>query len=327
MHWTTLISAEELASAIDRCIVVDCRHDLADPSAGERAYAEGHIPSAFFLHLDRDLSGPKRVGAGRHPLPDREWFRCRLEALGLSDRTQLVVYDAQGGAMAVRVWALARWLGHEAVAVLDGDLRAWSAAGYPVTADPPAAPARRGRLDPGRPHLLAMVDADAIVGDLNAPAASRSMTIVDARAPERFSRRRRAHRSDRRPHPGRDQPAVRGQSPPGWPLQAGGRAARRVRCCLSRRTRPVARRSGRRRHGASVRVWRHRLPQSARDGTRRTGRKPSLPRLLERLDHRSVTADRPGRLSVRRRPGAPLRAGSAARVRHWRARASPSRPR
>ncbi len=187
MHWTTLISAEELASAIDRCIVVDCRHDLADPSAGERAYAEGHIPSAFFLHLDRDLSGPKRVGAGRHPLPDRESFRCRLEALGLSDRTQLVVYDAQGGAMAVRVWALARWLGHEAVAVLDGDLRAWSAAGYPVTADPPAAPARRGRLDPGRPHLLAMVDADAIVGDLNAPAASRSMTIVDARAPERFS--------------------------------------------------------------------------------------------------------------------------------------------
>ena len=182
MSWKTLISAEELAGAIDRCVVVDCRHDLLDLEAGRRSYDEGHIPSAFFFSMETDLAGPKNGRNGRHPLPEREALRSRLEQIGLRDGKQLVAYDAHGGAMAVRLWCLARWLGHEEAAVLDGDIRAWRAAGYPVTADATALPARAGNLRPDRPPLVSMVDADQVVSMLDTPR----MFVVDARAPERY---------------------------------------------------------------------------------------------------------------------------------------------
>ena len=181
--WTTLVSADELAGAIDDCVVVDCRHDLLDHGAGRRAYDEGHIPSAFFMDMEHELSGPKTGRNGRHPLPDREALRARLAAFGLHDDRQLVAYDAHGGAMAGRLWCLARWLGHRKVAVLDGDLRAWRAAGYPLGTEPAVLPAQPGRLDPDRPPLLRLVTADDVVAALG----SDRMLVVDARAPERYS--------------------------------------------------------------------------------------------------------------------------------------------
>ena len=183
MTWTTLVSVDELAGAIDRCVVVDCRHDLMDVAAGRRSYDEGHIPSAYFLSLETDLAGPKNGRNGRHPLPDGETLRRRLEQLGLDDDGQLVAYDAHGGAMAVRLWCLARWLGHEKVAVLDGDLRAWRAAGFPVTAEATPLPDRAGSLSANRPPLVSLVDADQVVGMLESPR----MLVVDARAPERYA--------------------------------------------------------------------------------------------------------------------------------------------
>lgn len=183
MTWTTLISPEELARAIDQCVVVDCRHDLLDIEAGLRSYEEGHIPSAFFLSMDNDLSGPKSGSNGRHPLPDRETLRRRLEQLGLRSGQQLVAYDAQGGAMAVRLWCLARWLGHEAVAVLDGDLRAWRTAGYPLATEPTPLPQQSGHLDPERAPLVEMVDASQV----EAMIQSDRMLLVDARAPDRYA--------------------------------------------------------------------------------------------------------------------------------------------
>jgi thiosulfate/3-mercaptopyruvate sulfurtransferase len=183
MTWTTLISAEELAGAIDRCVVVDCRHDLLDLAAGLRSYEEGHIPSAFFLSMDSDLSGTKTGSNGRHPLPQRQVLRQRLEQIGLGDGRQLVAYDAHGGAMAARLWCLARWLGHEAVAVLDGDLRAWRAAGFPLTAEAPSPPQRPGMLNPDLAPLMPLVDADQVFATLE----TEQMLLIDARAAERYA--------------------------------------------------------------------------------------------------------------------------------------------
>ena len=183
MTWTTLISPEELAGAIDHCVVVDCRHDLLDLQAGLRSYEEGHIPRAFFMNMETDLSGPKTGSNGRHPLPDRDTLRRRLEQLGLEDGKQLVAYDAQGASMAVRLWCLARWLGHEAVAVLDGDLRAWRAAGFPLTTEPTPLPAHPGHLDGDRAPLVSLVDAS----EVEAMIESDRMFLVDARAPDRFA--------------------------------------------------------------------------------------------------------------------------------------------
>ena len=71
MPWTTLIGADELAQAIDHCLVVDCRYDLAKPKAGAQGYSDGHIPSAVFVDMDAQPSAPKTGGNSSSAI----WFR------------------------------------------------------------------------------------------------------------------------------------------------------------------------------------------------------------------------------------------------------------
>ncbi len=181
--FTTLISADELAAVIDHVVLFDCRYELSDHAAGRRAYDEAHIPSARFLDMESELSGPKTGRNGRHPLPERSRLLALLAAHGVSDETQIVAYDSHGGAIAGRLWALARWVGHRNVAVLDGDLRAWRKAGFPVTAEVPA-PAQAGRLSADRPALITLMSADEVMARLDDRQHNQ---VVDARAPERFT--------------------------------------------------------------------------------------------------------------------------------------------
>jgi thiosulfate/3-mercaptopyruvate sulfurtransferase len=164
-------------------VVVDVRHDLMKPDAGREAYAAGHIPGAFFLHLDQDLSGPQRAAdgrfLGRHPLPERASLARKLGSLGVGDDTLLVAYDEADGMYASRLWWLALWLGHARAAVLDGGLRAWRAAGHPLSRDiPRAAPARFTVREP----LVATIEASEIEQALGTPR----LRVIDARAPERY---------------------------------------------------------------------------------------------------------------------------------------------
>ena len=148
--YRTIVDAATLASRLadPTWLVVDVRHQLADPAAGERAYAAGHVPGAVFLHLDRDLSGPMTGRNGRHPLPDPARLAARLGEIGIGKGTQVVVYDDAGGMIAGRLWWLLRWLGHDAVALLDGGWPAWLAAGGASTqaVAPRAAVSFAGRL-------------------------------------------------------------------------------------------------------------------------------------------------------------------------------------
>lgn len=181
----TLIAAEDLMRELAGAhppLLLDCSFDLADPAAGRRAWSEGHLPGAFYLHLDEDLSGAKR-GAdgrfrGRHPLPERALLASRLGALGIGEGTPVVAYDAQGGPYAARAWWLLKWLGHEDVTVLDGGVAAWRAAGGTLTA---AAPVPRS-APPYPLHAAAMptLDAEAVRAGLG------RLRLVDARAGERF---------------------------------------------------------------------------------------------------------------------------------------------
>lgn len=183
----TLISAAELAQHLAQpdhnWVVLDCRHDLANPDFGRSAYAAGHLPHAQFAHLDNDLSGPKISPdgqfRGRHPLPERETFVQTLRSWGIDNDTQVVAYDASGGMFAARLWWMLRWVGHEAVAVLDGGLPAWLEAGHALTTAVPAP--RRGTLTE-RAALTASVDAEAVLANLAQPVR----TVLDARAPDRF---------------------------------------------------------------------------------------------------------------------------------------------
>jgi len=183
-HYTTLISADNLAerlsSAPGSVLVFDCSFDLANPSAGEQAYAAGHIPGAHYLHLDRDLSGAKTGKNGRHPLPARDALVDTLAKHGLKEQQQVVAYDAQGCAYAARLWWLLRWLGHDSVAVLDGGLQAWQAAGQKLETAAPGAVAR-GDFKAAAP-LAVTVGAQHLLANLK----SGEQLVIDARSPDRY---------------------------------------------------------------------------------------------------------------------------------------------
>jgi len=185
MTYATLISAADLAARLDDAnwLVIDCRHDLANPDAGAQAYAAGHIPQARFAHLDKILSGTKN-GAdgkfkGRHPLPERQAFIDAMQELGVGKGTQVIAYDAHGGMFAARLWWLLRWVGHVQVAVLDGGLPAWQAQGGQLSTDTPTPV--RGDLQEQAP-LVTTVD----VGDVVANLDSKALTVIDARAADRY---------------------------------------------------------------------------------------------------------------------------------------------
>ena len=132
--YTTLIDATTLASQLERddVAIFDCRFELGNPGWGGSEYAREHIPGAQYLHLDRDLAGPITPQSGRHPLPDPQEFARRIGALGAGPGMQLIAYDLGNGAYAARFWWLARWIGVRSVAVLDGGITAWRAAGLPL---------------------------------------------------------------------------------------------------------------------------------------------------------------------------------------------------
>ncbi len=157
MTYTTLISTAALAAILNDpdWAIVDCRFSLADTEQGRHDYRQNHIAGAIYAHLDDDLAGSIIPGkTGRHPLPEIETFVQTLSRWGIDRRVQVVAYDNSGGAIAARLWWMLRWLGHEAVAVLDGGWSRWQREGRPVNDGWQARQARTFTAHP-RPELIA----------------------------------------------------------------------------------------------------------------------------------------------------------------------------
>jgi thiosulfate/3-mercaptopyruvate sulfurtransferase len=171
-----LVSTEELARH-PGWRVFDCRHDLGKPDWGAQEYAKAHIPGALFAHLDRDLSAPKSGKNGRHPLPDAATFTAWLGKQGLKPGDTVVCYDQASGAFAARLWWMLRWVGHDAVAVLDGGLAKWVKENRPMTGDiPHFAPTSY----PAHPRAAMAVDVSYIESHLGTDL------LLDARSPQRY---------------------------------------------------------------------------------------------------------------------------------------------
>jgi thiosulfate/3-mercaptopyruvate sulfurtransferase len=182
LPYTTVVDADTLRPNVGNPAwrIIDCRHDLLRPDAGRQAYADGHIAGAVFAHLDRDLSGPKTPHSGRHPLPDPSKLVECFQRWGIDRDSQIVAYDASGGQVAGRLWWLARWLGHDKVALLDGGWQAAVEAALPIEKREPSVTRGRFERTPPReqPVELEAVQAARIDSD---------WLIIDARAADRYA--------------------------------------------------------------------------------------------------------------------------------------------
>ena len=181
MSFTTLITAAQLAPWIGSSdlLILDCRHDLADLSRGERAYVQGHIPGAQYADLNRDLSDLSTPGLGRHPLPDASTFAATLARWGCRSQQQIVVYDDAGGAIAARAWWMLRLIGHDAVAVLDGGMAAWLAAGFGMDSEIP-------KPEPTRVVVNFATSKIVYFDELSQKMQSGKVLLLDARGAPRF---------------------------------------------------------------------------------------------------------------------------------------------
>jgi thiosulfate/3-mercaptopyruvate sulfurtransferase len=161
--------------------ILDCRFFLNHPELGRKQYLDAHIPGALYVDLDHDLSGPVTKGAtGRHPLPDPARFAAKVGHWGIDENVQVVAYDGAGGMMAGRLWwMLSNWMGHERVAVLNGDFRAWFHEKRPTTSGEES---RAPRTFTPRLHPERIVTAQDVMASLDNPA----LKLLDARARDRF---------------------------------------------------------------------------------------------------------------------------------------------
>ena len=180
MH-KTLIDPSTLAQHLNdpNWVVVDCRFDLTNPEKGEELYREAHIPGARYAHLDRHLSGPKTGTNGRHPLPDTETLIRTFSALGISSGSQVVAYDADSSMYAGRLWWMLRWMGHDAVAVLDGGLARWQREGHPVRGGVESSTPGHFKGAPRPGWRLGVDEVTTVMKD-------RSKLLVDSRTPDRY---------------------------------------------------------------------------------------------------------------------------------------------
>lgn len=181
--YTYLISAEQLHNEKQpNWLVFDVRHDLMNPQAGRKAYAEGHIPGAHFLDNDTDLVGASTGKNGRHPLPERSAFAGMMREHGLETDTQVVIYDAGNSMFAARLWWMLRWLGHEKVAILDGGWQAWLAEKGRVETDVTQAGRVPSQWLESATPAMPTVGAAEVLDNIRQP----HFVVVDARAAERF---------------------------------------------------------------------------------------------------------------------------------------------
>ena len=182
MRFTTLVSTEQLAQLLNDpdWIVFDCRFTLTNSEAGRISYQQGHIPGARYVHLDEDMSSAVTPTSGRHPLPEMQVFADKLSSWGVDKRKQVVVYDDSFGSMAVKMWWLLRWLGHDNVALMNGNWQMWNKHKLPVTTELP-------KIIPAHfePHVRneLLVDTE----EVDFARRERCSVLIDARPEQRFA--------------------------------------------------------------------------------------------------------------------------------------------
>lgn len=173
-----LVDAKWVKSKLEEenIIIVDCRYNLLDHAYGMREYKKGHVPGAYFLDLETDLSGEKGEHTGRHPLPYEHQFAQRMNEMGLNEESTVIAYDDEGSGSA-RLWWILRFFSHDNVYILDGGIKSWIDSGYSLSSNIPEK--KRGNFNPA-PRLDMIVDMDQLKDKY------RNLFLIDSRSAERY---------------------------------------------------------------------------------------------------------------------------------------------
>lgn len=172
----TLVTTEWLARNLaepDLAIVDSSAFLPTDGRDPVAEFAEGHIPGARFLDINRvaDRSNP-----APHMLPSAAEFGAAMTELGVGRDDRIVVYDNSPLRTAARGWFMFRHFGAERVAILDGGFQKWRSEGRPVEGG--AARPREARFD-ARTNEGEVVTKQQILGGMDLP-------LLDARGKARF---------------------------------------------------------------------------------------------------------------------------------------------
>lgn len=171
------ITSEELKLQLGKVVIFDCRFHLMNKTLGSEQYRTGHIPGAYYLDLEKDLSGTIAPHGGRHPLPNIESFSKKLRAAGVNQQSTIVVYDDSRMAYAARTWWLLRFYGHSNVLILDGGYSSWISAGGAIDRREPAV--KQG-------NFKAIAQQNWTVDHKEISSAGAQLTLVDSREAKRY---------------------------------------------------------------------------------------------------------------------------------------------
>ncbi|SHH47071.1 sulfurtransferase [Tepidibacter thalassicus] len=176
-----LVSVEWLKNNIDKenLVVVDCRFDLQTPSYGKDSYQKGHIKGAFYMDMNKDLAGEVEEHGGRHPLPDLNIFKEKIENIGIGNNTIVVAYDDGEIAGASRFWWILKYLGHEKVYILSGGIKKWVEKKYPLTQDIPSKNKKEFNINLNEQIIVDMFE-------VREKKDKENVIIVDSRSKERY---------------------------------------------------------------------------------------------------------------------------------------------
>jgi thiosulfate/3-mercaptopyruvate sulfurtransferase len=170
--------SEEIIKSVNP-IIIDCRFDLSNPSGGYSAYLEGHLQGAYYLDLEKDLTGDVKDHGGRHPLPNLNDFLYKLRTFGIESKSPILLYDDGSLAMACRLWFMLKLIGLKEIYILKGGFDSVRASEDKITKDLPKKQSSHLSLDL-QEDLLCSVEEVIKMKD------QEDTVLVDARAAERY---------------------------------------------------------------------------------------------------------------------------------------------
>ncbi len=158
-------------------LLIDCRFIMSEPEKESEAYKKEHIKGAIYVDLDKDMMGELAEHGGRHPLPDMDKFRKKMESIGVSDDRTVVLYDNGEFPSSGRLWFMLQILGKDSY-IINGGYPALVEAGFETDNEIP-------KLEKGK--ITTPINKDLIV-DVNYVRTIKdnpNVILVDSRSEER----------------------------------------------------------------------------------------------------------------------------------------------